>query len=120
MKMPSDDQANSVIPQTRFRVHGNTLFLSRKHAYGNGALHQALSHVVSTLHGRSSVLGLGIGIWVTPCYQYVQLKFANSTLPRLASYCLRDISALSSYALHRGEFSLNLSDVAMITQHIDH
>ena len=35
MKMPSDDQANSVIPQTRFRVHGNTLFLSRKRASGN-------------------------------------------------------------------------------------
>ena len=32
MKMPSDDQANSVIPQTRFCVHGNTLFLLRKRA----------------------------------------------------------------------------------------
>ena len=34
--MPSDDGANSVIPQTRFRVHGNTFFLSRKRASGKG------------------------------------------------------------------------------------
>ena len=30
MKMPSDDQASSVIPQMHFHVHGNTFFLLRK------------------------------------------------------------------------------------------
>ena len=32
VKLPSDDQANSLIPQTRFRVHGNTFFF-RRNAY---------------------------------------------------------------------------------------
>ena len=35
VEMLRDDKPNSVIPQTRFRVHGNTFFLSRKHASGN-------------------------------------------------------------------------------------
>ena len=48
-KMPSNNQANSMIQQTHFRVHGNAFFLSRKrtlkcasrskHVYGKPALH---------------------------------------------------------------------------------
>ena len=31
VKMPSDDQVNSVIPQMHFHVLGNILYLSQKH-----------------------------------------------------------------------------------------
>ena len=48
------------------QVHGADAAPLLSHAKKNN-LRQASSHVVSTLHGRYSVLGLGIGIWVTPC-----------------------------------------------------
>ena len=44
---------------------------------------RALSHIVSTLHGRYRVLGLRIGIWVTTLANSVcnSNKFTNSVCP---------------------------------------
>ena len=45
VKMPSDDQENSVILQTHFRVHGNIFFLSWKRASGNAYMESRPSDI---------------------------------------------------------------------------
>ena len=52
MKRPSDDQANSIILQTRFRVHGNTFFSfveTRQWKRVRGKLASAWSSIVSCI-----------------------------------------------------------------------
>ena len=52
VKMPSNDQVNSVIPQMRFHMHGNTIFLVQKHA--SRPIHGKLA-IGCEPHGRMTI-----------------------------------------------------------------
>ena len=85
-------------------------------------LHQASSHMACTLHGRYRGLGIGLRIWVMPCYHHNPNKIHQQHLPRLASCWLHDKSALLWYRLYRGDsFHFTCQTLpCMVTWHIDH